>query len=359
MESPKLKQEEVDLLKAGGCLALFIFSFKSILIAFAVIIFSLMTIFANRGNDIIRPKSIDPYADNFGYNNKLVAITGKLEIEGIIDEDMPDIENIICLRKKVEKYSLRERPKTKATLNLYKSDEIDTSYFHYKAWTTVPQPTRHFNDSKMHSYYYDSNATCNLYSSNIKIGNYYVDFHKLNTSYSPYLFNAQTKILHKGKGTLKQPIIEDIKTTYTFVEKPNEKITIVGKLDERNKILVPYKHNNGKEIYTAADKKTRHKINKFVYKKPKKKNWGSKIFCFLAIWFCLFWIVGPISLFYDAIPILKKRVPIVEDIIETGIITSALILLAMGISKLFPDLGNYIGYILMRTLVEILKSIFG
>lgn len=361
MKSPKLSKDEKEVLKAGGCFAMVLYSFKIMVISSCVLIYFLLLFLSeSKNNTNEEPFIVDAYTTiNSDLDGKLVALTGKLEIEAELNESAFQGLEIIYLYKKIEMYALHKKVKAVnlKDLNSSGSSDIDSTYSYYKAWTENPQRSSSFSKGGEQLQNPKMDVVSNLFTANVKLGNYTIDIDDLYNSASAEsseLFKLETAFKYKGSGILQEPEVGDIKTTYTYFKLPKNNLTIVGRYNASRKNLKYY------SIFTEENNHDLTKTMQKAYsdKKEDKMQWHMKIIGFIAIWICMYLVVSPITLFYDVIPILKKRMPVVEDIIETGILTTILVFFMVGISKLFPGLTNSIAYFLIKIFDGIFKTIF-
>jgi len=337
----KIIEENKEGLKAIGCAALFIYSLKMTIFSFVILLFSILFLVSKqvRTNN---PKKIDAYAQvNKKLNKKLVAATGKLELSKILADPFIQDDNFMVLGRKVEVFSWYENAIYVKDPNGLGLTYIDTVYSYYKQWTDSIPNSSLFNQSKKYVNKLNTQFLDEIKFADVKIGNYALNVEDINLFSDSEWINPHHHLvdslnnnnniqndlyIFKGEGTYDNPKIGDLRMSYWAIELPTENCIVVGKLDLKNNRLVPYKTSEPSIIYGIYDYTP-------TFSTTKKLGLQGHFIAFLIMWFCVFMIISPVSLFYNIIPILKKG--FLNDVLESGIIAFVIFIIFFFIKMAF------------------------
>lgn len=247
----------------------------------------------------------------------LVSIAGVFNTSQKIGDDLYlKPAAYFLVEREVEMYAWVEEKETKTTKNMGGSETTETIYRYKKEWTTRPEnasdfnhPEGHYNPSlpfKSGSFRADS-GTVGIFSYDL--GN--IDLPSpsriaLSTATvapkgGAVLINEN--YIFKGKGSIDNPLVGDVRVSYAVL-KSGFKGTVFGKLDGSSVVAFAVKENlkNRDRLFRifATDRDTAIETlhGEFVF-----MMWLFRILGFVAMWFGLSLVFGPISTLLDIVPI--------------------------------------------------------
>ena len=144
------------------------------------------------------------------------------------------------------------------------------------------------------------------------------------------------KYLFKGKGTISNPEVGDIRVSYAVVYNPLETATIFGKLDATNQKISPYYGTKNTKLYRIFEG-TRDTAISTMETEHKMLTWILRGVGFALMWFGLMLLFGPISIFLDVLPIFGSISSVGVGII-TFLVSLVLSIVTILVSMIFHSL---------------------
>ncbi|MCK4635984.1 MAG: TMEM43 family protein [Candidatus Moranbacteria bacterium] len=293
--------------------------FIGILIFFA----SFYVLFWNEGRtDLseIAKKSVEISSKsltNSENDNELISVTGTLQSNEKIGDDFIKKGDYISLNRNVEMYAWVEKKSSKSKKNLGGSETTETTYTYAQEWTSSPQNSSNFKIQEEHENPLMSTGGDSRSVQGANVGIYNLSFNQINLPKgTPLLLNnsntilngndfslANSNYLFSGKGTLAQPQVGDVKISYSAISNPLNTATVFGKLNLKNKQIVPYYSQKNNKIYRVFEGNKEGAIIK-MKNEYKTALWIVRAVGFIMMWLGLMMLFGPISVLLDVLPIL-------------------------------------------------------
>lgn len=246
-------------------------------------------------------------------DGKLVSVSGMIQSKQKIGDDLflkPGV--YMAVDRNVEMYAWEEEKETKTTKNLGGSETTETIYRYKKKWTSSPEDSSHFKHPEEHY-----NPSMPFESEEFRadtgtVGKYDYDLRNIDLPGTARLTLsgdvirikegvrlANSTYLYKGKGALDDPLVGDIRISYSVL-KPGFKGTVFGVLSASS--LTAYMTKKNEKLYRifSTDRATAIQTlhSEYVF-----MMWLFRIIGFAAMWFGLSLIFEPISTFLDIVPI--------------------------------------------------------
>jgi len=319
-------------------------SFKGILVGFVLFLLSFVVLWVNEGraNFAKIAKSsviVSPDKVNHEAEGKLVAVTGNLvSDEKIGDIDFLNPQDFIALERFVEIYSWREFVNEREEKNIGGGTTKTKIYTYEKAWTIAPENSSNFKIKEGHE-----NSKLDIqqkifFVKLAKIGVYEISPKDIDLpvlSYEKVLLDQKNVILKdgftfkqnylfKGKGSLQEPQVGDVRVSFLGLEK-GRGVTAFGK--QENSSLVPFYYKTDKKFFRVLDGSFDQALAK-LSKEHKLIGWLLRLIGFLLMWAGLSLLFGPIISFLNVLPILGT---IGEVLIWGAMFIVALVLSAITI----------------------------
>lgn len=254
---------------------------------------------------LIGSESADPSADG-----QLVSAYGTVKTEETLGDDLylkPG--DYLSLARNVEMYAWIEHSETKTEKNLGGSETQTTTYTYTKGWTSNPVGSSGFEHPEGHENPEKPVENKTITVQNAMIGIYRLSPGKLSLPGSTRLALGQEMMDYKddiklkgdyifrGKGSLEQPMLGDIRISYSAVPN-NMEGTVFGKLNGSqidpfvNKEAKLYRLFLGTHDEAVATLATEHSM----------KTWILRLVGFVLMWVGLGMVFGPISVLLDVVP---------------------------------------------------------
>lgn len=245
---------------------------------------------------------------------KLVSVSGVFQSKQMVGDGLflkPGL--YMAVERNVEMYSWTEEKETKTKKNLGGSETTETTYRYKKEWTGSPDnsddfkhPEGHYNPSmpfKSEEFRADTGT----------IGQYDYDLRNIDLppvskltltsgviSLKQGAKLANPSFLYKGKGSLDNPVVGDVRVSYSVL-KPGFKGTVFGNLNAPS--VTAYMTKKNEKLYRIfpTDRETAIQTlhQEYVF-----MMWLFRILGFAAMWFGLSLVFGPISTFLDIVPVI-------------------------------------------------------
>lgn len=298
---------------------------------------------------------------------KLVSTTGIINSHEVIGDNLfLQQGTFIAVERKVEMYAWKENQETKTKTNTGGSETSETTYTYRKEWmehlessSNFQHPEEHENPQKSLDSYTNkvADATIGIYHFN-PTGVMLPDFEKipLNTqntiiSQGAVLANDSYLFVRKSEsGTFENPSIGDLRVSY-YALRSGFTGTIFGAL-----------HGNSIESYVSPDGNSFYRI--FIgtreagiatfHSEYTTMLWILRLVGFLAMWFGLLALFGPISVLLDVLPIFGSLSRSLIGIM-TFLVSLVLAIVTILVSML---IHNFIALIIALAVTVIAMVIF-
>lgn len=291
---------------ATNFLGKFMDSIGKVFIGFILFLISFVVLFYVEGRtdySIIAKQAIS--ADS-ATENELVFNTGELISEELIGDDYLLPGNYVVLKREAEIYAWKEIEET---------DEDDRKTYTYETeWVTKPQDSAQFFNPIGHDNYPLEIEQVTHIASNVFVGEYSIDSQKIRwPSTSNLSINEDIAILQEnqivdsnyifmGQGTVKKPIVGDVRISFKSIQ-PGKKSTVFGRVDAKN--IEPHHGKEEKALYRLFWGTTDDAFS-LLKQEYETAGWIGRIGGFLLMWVGLLLVFGPLTLIFQAIPIVGK-----------------------------------------------------
>ena len=294
-------------------------SIKGVIIGFIAFIISFVLLYWNEGRaDIskIARTAIEIEANSnapIEANKKLVSVTGELQSNEKIGDTFLREGNYISITRNAEMYAWTEIKSTETKKELGGSETTKTTYKYEKKWTSKPPSSSNFKKPKGHQNPKMQISQRFLKVNNAKIGIFDLNMKKIqlpeqqeiqldsNAVISIYEFElVSDRYLFKGDGSITNPIVGDIRISYSVLYNPIETATVFGSLNQdKNKISPFY----GKKTLYRIFEGTRDGAISTMKTEHTVLTWVLRLVGFGLMWVGLMGLFGPISTILDILPI--------------------------------------------------------
>jgi hypothetical protein len=292
--------------------------------------------------------------------DQLVSATGLLETpDSVGDPDFIRPGNYLMLQRTVEMYAWRERSSSKSKKNLGGSETTTTTYTYEKEWTSNPDNSAEFKKPEGHANPGLDVEEKEFYAGHANLGAYALDLQNMQLPDAQKLDIGQNDLssnladsfklaqgyLFKGKGTLSEPQVGDVRLSFGALTS-GKKVTIFGKLI--GSAIEPYLIKGETRFYRAISG-TRDEAIAKLKQEYKVAGWMGRIIGFLMMWLGLFLLSGPLHNVLDVLPFLGTASRFVAGLITfpvalvLSIITIIISLIAHNVIALVVVLAAIAG----------------
>jgi hypothetical protein len=261
-----------------------------------------------------RSMAVDAAAVNPAAEGQLVAVSGRV----VSDERLGDAGYLqpgayMQLERQVEMYAWIEKQSSETETAFGGGERTITRYDYERGWTASPARSSNFQEPAGHE---NPELTIERQTravSAAQIGAYNFDPQRITWGGSRRLDLNEEMIvsgagvlannyLFIGRGTLQQPLVGDVRLSYTAVP-ANLEMTVFGR--QQGARIAPFTDNDNNTLYRAfvgdresaiATLSTEHKTT----------GWILRGVGFLMMWIGLSLIFAPLTIFLDVLPILGR-----------------------------------------------------
>lgn len=295
-------------------------SFMGVLIGILLFFFSFVVLWKTEGRTNyakIAAKAVALSTQSVDQNgqDQLVSATGPLETpDSVGDPEFIRPGNYIMLQRTVEMYAWRERSSSKSKKNMGGSETTTTTYTYEKEWTSRPENSAEFKKPEGHANPGLEVAEKEFYAAQAKLGAYELDIQNMQLPDAPKLeigqndlspempdsFKLSQGYLFKGKGTLSEPEVGDVRLSFGAIAS-GKKVTVFGKLI--GGAIEPYLIKGETKFYRAMAG-TRDEAIAQLKAEYKMTGWIGRIIGFLMMWIGMLLLLGPLHTVLDVLPFL-------------------------------------------------------
>ncbi|MBI5805839.1 TMEM43 family protein [candidate division TA06 bacterium] len=295
-------------------------SFMGVLIGILLFFFSFVVLWKTEGRTNyakIAGKAVALSTQSVDQNgqDQLVSATGALETpDSVGDPEFLRPGSYIMLQRTVEMYAWRERSSSKSEKKMGGSETTTTTYTYEKEWTSNPENSAEFKKPEGHANPGLDIAEKEFYASQAKLGAYELDIQNMQLPDAPKLeigqndlspempdsFKLSQGYLFKGKGTLSEPEVGDIRLSFGAIAS-GKKVTVFGKLI--GGAIEPYMIKGETKFYRAMAG-TRDEAIAQLKAEYKMTGWIGRIIGFLMMWIGMLMLLGPLHTVLDVLPFL-------------------------------------------------------
>lgn len=295
-------------------------SFMGVLIGILLFFFSFVVLWKTEGRTNyakIAAKAVALSTQSVDQNgqDQLVSATGPMETpDSVGDPEFIRPGNYIMLQRTVEMYAWRERSSSKSKKNMGGSETTTTTYTYEKEWTSRPENSAEFKKPEGHANPGLDVAEKEFYAAQAKLGAYELDIQNMRLPDAPKLeigqndlspempdsFKLSQSYLFKGKGTLSEPEVGDVRLSFGAIAS-GKKVTVFGKLI--GGAIEPYLIKGETKFYRAMAG-TRDEAIAQLKAEYKMTGWIGRIIGFLMMWIGMLLLLGPLHTVLDVLPFL-------------------------------------------------------
>jgi len=295
-------------------------SFMGVLIGILLFFFSFVVLWKTEGRTNyakVAAKSVALSIQSVDQNgqDKLVSATGTMETpDSVGDPEFLRPGSYIMLQRTVEMYAWKERSSSKSKKNMGGSETTTTTYTYEKEWTSNPENSADFKKPEGHANPGLDIPEKEFYAGQTKLGAYELDIQNMQlpdaskleigrNDLSPEMpdsFKLSQGYLFKGKGTLSEPEVGDVRLSFGAIVS-GKKVTVFGKLT--GGAIEPYLIKGETKFYRAMAG-TRDEAIAQLKTEYKVAGWMGRIIGFLMMWIGLFLLSGPLHNVLDVLPFL-------------------------------------------------------
>lgn len=254
------------------------------------------------------------------FNGKLVSLTGMLKSnEKAEDPLFFKGGNYIALYRHTEMFAWVEHKKTEKKEKMGGTEETTTTYSYSKEWDSRPENSSSFKKSAGHNNPSKDVENSSFMVKTAQIGIYPIDPQKIHLPSSGDIvlkkeflktlnkkpgFHIETteKYVFIGKGSLKDPLVGDMRISFSGVPK-NILVTGFGKMADKK--LQPFLYKGKQMIYHVREGDRDFAIYAWT-QSDKLLRWIIRIVGFLMMWFGLTALFQPLSSLLNFIPLLAQ-----------------------------------------------------
>jgi hypothetical protein len=294
-------------------------SFMGVLFGLAMFFGSFVLLFFMEGrvnlSKVAKKATVFQAADNVpsGAEGNLVAISGELSTEEDLGDEYLNTGNYLFIEREVEMYAWDEESKSRKRKKIGGSETTRTTYTYRKKWMSDPEDSDDFEEPRGH---YNPEMRIQskfIQPSTAKIGEYEIDAQQINMpratdlSLSESMVNGSSDLrlenndyLFVGEGTYRQPEVGDLRIHYKVVQNPLPNATVLGELNGDR--LEAYNGPRGSKLYHAFKGSYKDAVST-LRKEHNQTTWVFRFIGFFLMWIGMVLIFGPISTFFDLIPL--------------------------------------------------------
>ncbi|TSC78956.1 MAG: hypothetical protein G01um101429_632 [Parcubacteria group bacterium Gr01-1014_29] len=298
-------------------------SIKGVVIGFILFIASFGLLYWNEGrvdlSDIAktaREISSTSVTADLSLDRKFVSTTGVVDSDELIGDNLflqPD--TFIAVERKVEMYAWKEDQETTSKTNLGGSETTETTYTYRKEWMEQPESSDNFRHPEGHENPQKSLDSYTNKAGAATIGVYNFDPSRVTLpNFEKVPLNAQNTTLSTGailandgylfirkseSGTFEDPSIGDLRVSY-YALRLGFTGTIFGAWYGNR--IESYFDQDGNNLYRLFIG-TREEGVATLHSEYTMMLWILRLAGFLAMWFGLLALFGPISVLLDILPI--------------------------------------------------------
>ncbi len=282
-------------------------SIGGVLIGLVIFIVSFVVLFNTEGRtDYSKVAEKAVGAGQSAAEDSFVYATGELKTDAPVGDDYLVAGNYAALRRNVETYAWEEDVET---------DENDVKYYTYDTvWVKEPADSNEFNDKRGHENYPPEIKDLDVYAENAFVGEYEIDpkkvrwpgYEKVSLKEDMFVLDDFSQVaddfLFRGYGTLQEPEVGDIRINWSAVT-PGEKATVFGRPD--GKKMEAHHGENEKGLYRVFWGTNDDAVS-VLKNEYKTAGWTWRIIGFFIMWMGLMLIFNPLSVAFEALPLVSK-----------------------------------------------------
>ena len=316
-------------------------SFKSILVGIMLFLSSFGVLYWNEGRvdlSLIAKTAEEIQVDknNPESDGKLIFASAEVSTKKLLEDSYLAAGEYLEIERKVEMFSWTERTSTSSEKNLGGSETETTTYEYVKDWTENPRDSSSFKFPEEHRNLAKSLSSEIKRVESASIGSYSIDtsdiqlpakktitLNKQNTFLKDGWNLATDSFLFKGKGSFQEPLIGDLRISYSVVS-PDKNMTIFGKLDENNKEISSYYNEKKDATLYRLFKGSQDTAIQTLHSEYKSSTWILRAVGFLMMWIGLSMLFKPLHVLFDVIPFLGS--------LSRGLVSVASFIVALVLS---------------------------
>lgn len=291
-----------------------------VLFGFLLVGGSIWGLFSNEGRvdlSILAEDAVQTFnQEELSQNDeKLVVLTGDIELDNVLEDDIVSLEDALVLNKKMEAFAWVENVETKTETRTGGSDTKTTTYSYSKEWVTNVQDSSKFKESAEHQ-----NPELSLQSDTFRAAGFGIEGINFDTeglrlpSASESVIDELTlkddfyvidgDFVYDGFGTVSDPEIGDVRISYTGIPSLT-RVSLFGVWDSNLESVTPFIGKRDAKLFglyrgdATTAKETMHK----EYTTAK---WGMRIGMLLLMFVGFSMILAPLHTVLDVIPMFGR-----------------------------------------------------
>lgn len=281
---------------------------------------SVWGLFSNEGRvdlsilaqDAVQTFSQSELDDN---NGELVVLTGDVELDNVLEDEIVALEDALVLNKKMEAYAWVEDAKTETKTNTGGSDTRTTTYTYSKEWVTNVQDSSKFKEANLHE-----NPEVSLQNDTFRAASFGIEGVSFETeglrlppanesvidelTLKDDFYVIDGEFIYDGFGTVNEPEIGDVRISYTGIPSLG-RVSLFGVWDSNLESVTPFIGKRDAKLFglyrgdATTAKETMHK----EYTTAK---WGMRIGMLLLMFAGFSLILAPFHTILDVIPMFGR-----------------------------------------------------